>query len=107
MKSTSEPVDNKYKLTKKDWIVDAFFDKYKAEERKNWVLKEEHIPEIISNVNKKKVNDWIMLGWAFQAELIELNLRKSNKKVPNYDIIPMDSQGSYWIKEWAKEKELG
>ena len=47
------------------------------------------------------------MGWAVQAELIELNLVKSNKKIPNFDIIPMDSQGSYWIKEWAKEKELG
>ena len=51
-----------------------------------WVLKEEHLPEVISAVNKKDVEDWVMMGWAVQAKIIELNLLKSGiKQVPEND----------------------
>ena len=101
-----EPVVNKFKLTSNDWIVDAFFNKYKYQES-DWVLKEENLPEVITAVNSKGVKDWTMLGWAVQAEIVDLNIRKSNKKVPRYDTKPMDSEGINMIKGWAAEKEMG
>ena len=48
-----------------------------------------------------------MMGWAVQAEIVDLNIRKGNKKVPKYDTKPMDSEGINMINGWAAEKEMG
>ena len=52
----------KLKLTEHDQIVGAFHNKYKIEERKKWVLKEDDFPEVIAEVNKSSFEDQVTMG---------------------------------------------
>ena len=70
-------------LTEHDQIVDAFHNKYKCEDGKQWVLKEKHLPEVIAAVNEKRLDDWIKVAWAVQATMVEINLKKRGLKIPN------------------------
>ena len=45
-----------------------------------------------------------MVGWGVQTIMIEHNIKKSGKMIPNYDTNPMDSEEITIIEDWAKGK---
>ena len=79
----SKIISNICILTEHDQIVEAFHNKYKCEEGKRWLLKEEDLPEVVAAVNNYGLDDWMKVAWAVQATMVRSNLKKGNKKIPN------------------------
>ena len=73
-------MSNKCILTEHDQIVEAFHNKYKCEEGKRWLLKEEDLPEVFAAVNNYGLDDWMKVAWAVQATMVRSNLKKGYKK---------------------------
>ena len=58
-------------LTEYDRIVGAFHNKFKTEEGKKWLLKDEDLIKIITEVNEKGLNDWTLVAFAVPTIMVE------------------------------------
>ena len=61
--------------------MEAFHTKFKKEEGKKWLLKEEDLPKVVATVNEMGIEKWTAVGWALKALMFEFNLRKGGKKI--------------------------
>ena len=58
--------------------------------------------DLVKAVNQQGSEDWTKVGWGVQALMVEYNLKKAGKKVPDQDSNPMDEEGRCIIENWIK-----
>lgn len=69
-------------LTEHDQILEAFHNKFKEDDGKQYILKDEDLPEVITAVNGKGLENWTKVAWAVQDTIVKLNLKKRGIKIP-------------------------
>ena len=63
------------------------------DQSKKWLLKEEDKMDLVEAVNQQGSEDWTKVGWGVEALMVEHNLKKAGKKVPDQESNSMDEEG--------------